>query len=392
MIGDNPQLTTYRGPVPFTRATQEELQAQVRMVANSAIVRALLEALDGGLLVLNEHRQIVAADLRRFLALPEEAGLRAIGLRPGEALGCVHVRERPGGCGASEACRTCGALKAILSCQLARETSAGECLVTASNGALLPLELSLRASPVVIEGQTFTVLAIRDASDEKRRGVLEQVFLHDLLNLLAPLSIYSQQLGSVPEDRFRETGQRVAGLVQRLASEVHAQRALLQAERGSLELVSTSLRVPQVLGELAAAVDAHPSARERELVVEEAPDLELQTDKALLLRVLTNMVVNALEATPEKGRVRLWCEAAADAGWRCVFHVHNDSVMAREVAVNVFQRSFSTKALKGRGLGTYSMKLLGERYLGGEVSFVSREGEGTTFMLRLRARPLGQVP
>jgi signal transduction histidine kinase len=44
----------------------------------------------------------------------------------------------------------------------------------------------------------------------------------------------------------------------------------------------------------------------------------------------------------------------------------------------VFQRSFSTKGT-GRGLGTYSIKLLTERYLGGRVWFESAEGHGTTF-------------
>ena len=43
-----------------------------------------------------------------------------------------------------------------------------------------------------------------------------------------------------------------------------------------------------------------------------------------------------------------------------------------------FQRSFSTKS-SGRGLGTYIMKLLSERYLDGKVSFASTEDDGTTF-------------
>ena len=57
------------------------------------------------------------------------------------------------------------------------------------------------------------------------------------------------------------------------------------------------------------------------------------------------------------------------------------------MSVRIFQRSVSTKAERGRGLGTYGMKLLGERYLGGEVSFVSTEEAGTTFSVRLPIRP-----
>lgn len=53
--------------------------------------------------------------------------------------------------------------------------------------------------------------------------------------------------------------------------------------------------------------------------------------------------------------------------------------------LQIFNRSFSTKST-GRGLGTYSMKYLTEKYLRGEMSFTSVEGEGTTFLARY---PLG---
>lgn len=53
-------------------------------------------------------------------------------------------------------------------------------------------------------------------------------------------------------------------------------------------------------------------------------------------------------------------------GWT----VHSDP----KLLLRIFQRSFSTKGAKGRGLGTYSMKLFGETYLGGQVSFRSSAG------------------
>ena len=65
--------------------------------------------------------------------------------------------------------------------------------------------------------------------------------------------------------------------------------------------------------------------------------------------------------------------------------VMNPSAMPEEVRMQIFQRSFSTKG-KGRGIGTYSLKLLGETYLKGEVGFTSAEDEGTRFFIRL---PIG---
>jgi hypothetical protein len=62
--------------------------------------------------------------------------------------------------------------------------------------------------------------------------------------------------------------------------------------------------------------------------------------------------------------------------------------MPREVQLQIFQRSFSTKADRGRGIGTYSVKLFVERYLKGTVGFVSAEPGGTTFSVTLPRAPL----
>jgi sensor histidine kinase regulating citrate/malate metabolism len=86
-----------------------------------------------------------------------------------------------------------------------------------------------------------------------------------------------------------------------------------------------------------------------------------------------------LEATKAGGTVSLGAEVnAAD----CTFWCQNDGAIPREVALQIFQRSFSTKG-RGRGIGTYSIKLLGERYLGGQVSFTSMPETGTRFQIRL---------
>ena len=58
--------------------------------------------------------------------------------------------------------------------------------------------------------------------------------------------------------------------------------------------------------------------------------------------------------------------------------------MPQSTQLQVFNRSFTTKG-QGRGLGTYSVRLLTERYLKGSVDFVSKPGTGTTFRVFLAA-------
>lgn len=92
-----------------------------------------------------------------------------------------------------------------------------------------------------------------------------------------------------------------------------------------------------------------------------------------------NMTKNALEATPEGGVVTLACQETPQ---EVTIAVNNPTSMPRDVQL----QSLSALLLhqgSGRGLGTHSIKLLGEHYLGGAVSFTTLETEGTTFRIRL---------
>jgi sensor histidine kinase regulating citrate/malate metabolism len=70
-------------------------------------------------------------------------------------------------------------------------------------------------------------------------------------------------------------------------------------------------------------------------------------------------------------------------GTGLIFQVHNEGIIPREIQLQLFQRSFSTKG-KGRGIGTYSIRLLVENYLKGKVTFVSNEDCGTNFSVEIR--------
>ena len=86
------------------------------------------------------------------------------------------------------------------------------------------------------------------------------------------------------------------------------------------------------------------------------------TDKILLQRIIINMLKNALEATSYEGTVRTGIE---NRGEKIRFWVRNEGVIPHDVQMQIFKRSFSTKG-KGRGIGTYSVRLLAENYLKGK--------------------------
>lgn len=369
----------HRTPLPDPRrAEPDRLAREIQLVSHSPIITAVLDAADAVLLVLNEERQIVAFNSRvETIARPGDV----LGRRTGEALGCVNARG-PDGCGASPACGTCGALGAILGCRSGRSVES-ECLVKSDHHGGISLEFNVRATQVEVEGGSFTVVSLRDISAQKRREVLEQVFFHDVMNTVSGLRGWALLLQRPGADT-RRAGERIDLLSRQLEREIRDQRALLHAEHGTLVPEPVRVRPDELLGNLAALFAGDPVTRERRLeIAGDGPELELTTDPTLLVRVLANMIRNALEATPAGGRVRAWWEDAREGAVR--FAVHNAGAIAPDVQARIFHRSFSTKSERGRGLGTYSMKLFGEKVLGGAVSFASTEHEGTVFSVTLPA-------
>jgi signal transduction histidine kinase len=359
------------------RCSAEELARQIRLVGGSPIVRALLDSVNATLLVLNRERQVVAS------SAPGDGLVRLSGLRPGEVLSCVNERSA-GGCGTTRACETCGALGAILGCGEERRPFDAECVISTHSGA--SIELDVRASPIELGGERFTVVSLRDISTAKRREALEQVFFHDVMNTVAGIRGWAGRLARPGADVGRAAG-RLDLLSRHLEREIRDHRALVLAEEGVLVPERSLVSASELVEDVAAMLAEHAVARDRTLVTSVEPaSTALETDRALLARVLVNMGRNALEASSPGETIRVAATgeiASASPGVR--FSVANAAVMPAGVQARVFQRSFSTKG-RGRGLGTYGMKLIGERYLGGRVSFVSAQGQGTTFTIALPAR------
>jgi hypothetical protein len=375
---------------PPDRLDKSEVLTMSRFVEDNPLFQAILESIDGYLMILNPERQVLAINKHLLTDLKIETPECLVGDRPGEILGCIHANEGPGGCGTSMACSSCGAVISILASQTTGQPETGECLATVRHeGKTDSLEFRVRATPVTVGGNHYTVLVFNDISGEKRRGALERTFFHDIMNTVGGLMGWSSLMQSLDDLDPKEVAERILILSKRLKQEIEDQRRLSQAESGALSLSLDTLLAQEILESLKLIFQAHEAAKGKHVeFLNTDLDAELTTDPSLLLRVLTNMIKNALEASAEGDTVRVWHEWAAGHHRFCV---QNPAVIPGEIALRIFQRSFSTKAAKGRGIGTYSMKLFGERYLGGQVDFASTPEQGTVFWIQMPGTIMDQA-
>lgn len=367
--------------LPAERAAPATLEAQIAWATANPVIDGILTSWAGAAAVLNPERQIVALNAHYLRTIGVEDPAAALGLRPGEAIGCEHAHEHPGGCGTSRTCSTCGAAAAIVAALARHRPEERDCvLAVRRDGQEVDVDLRVHAAPLELDGRSFTLLTLADVSAERRRAELERAFFHDLANLVAGLGGACAALHA-PDPAEREgAAQDLRLLTARLSREVQMQRAIASARPGALRLAVERVQVSRLVAQLQKLFHHHPAAAGKALEVACPGDGALDTDGFLLQRVVTNMLVNAFEATAPGGQVRLTVEDGPDG---VGFRVWNAGAIPPALAPRIFHRYFSTKPGEGRGQGTFVMKLFGERYLQGRMGFTSSPEAGTAFELRL---------
>jgi hypothetical protein len=370
---------------PALRSTAEQILKQFELVESNKYFTEILGTLTGIGAVLDEDRQIVYANSDFLNLLGIDTLEPILGKRPGEVISCIHATEELSGCGTSFSCAYCGAVTAILESQRSGKKVSKETRITRDvGGKTQSWDMNIISTPIQLSGNLFYILVLQDISDEKRRSVLERIFFHDLLNTAGGLNglLTILKEGASPEEA-RELINMSEEVSRDILEEIIMHRQLRAAEMGDLQIKIEKVNSQELLLTAVGKISSHEVAKNKTVVLsDKVTDIDIETDKNLIQRVIINLLKNALEATEDKNSVSAGVESKDDKIW---FWVKNDSVIPKDVQMQLFQRSFSTKGI-GRGIGTYSIRLLTENYLKGRVSFISNEEVGTVFSIELNKK------
>jgi signal transduction histidine kinase len=247
-------------------------------------------------------------------------------------------------------------------------------------GSVSSLELEVTATPFEFDNIRYTIFSLIDITDKKRKMMIERIFFHDILNTAGGLQNIFELLNIVDEKEKNELLEIAASLSRQVVDEITTQRLLLQAENASLIVSNQRMNTIEFLEVVEKDLKYHEVAKGKAIVIDRTSDcLFFQSDPVILRKILNNMIKNALEASGEGEVVSIKVRRNGD---KIRFSVHNNTWMPHDVEMQVFMRSFSTKGVQ-RGLGTYSMKILGEQYLGGKINFETSPARGTTFFIDL---------
>jgi signal transduction histidine kinase/ActR/RegA family two-component response regulator len=231
---------------------------------------------------------------------------------------------------------------------------------------------------------------LRQGQKMEAVGRLAGGVAHDFNNLLGVILGYSElllrqdltplQRGKV--EQIHKAGDRAAALTRRLLAFSRKQVLAPKVLDLNALVVEFARMLPTVLGE------------DIELVIAEAPDLGLvRADPGQLEQILMNLCVNARDAMPEGGRIRITTENLAPGGERpkgrsaadgaFVVLTVSDTGCGMDAATksHVFEPFFTTKAQgQGTGLGLATVYGIMERS-DGSIEIESAPGKGSTFRL-----------
>ncbi len=364
------------------RTDYNEIKTYYDIISNNQEIINIIDSIPLWVLLLNEHRQAVYFNQKLFHDVKAASIEDIIGKRPGEILNCQYSELNEAGCGNSVFCQYCGAVTAIVN-SYEGNTQIEECRIIRNiNGLKHALDLEVTVSSLNLENKDYTLFVIQDISDKNRRQYLERIFLHDLVNTAFAIKSSADLMLTEDDPELKDDLLRIMlPAANQLLEEISAQRQIMKAELNEWEPDKKEYFSTILMKDcIDIAQNYIPDNRFELIVSADSESCKLFTEVTLLKRVLINMLKNAIEATQDNSPITI--------GAKCLnnefvqFSVNNNVYLSDEIRYQLFQRSYSTKG-KGRGIGTYSMKLLSEHYLGGKVSVTSTKEEGTTFYVTI---------
>ena len=363
------------------REKSGKMEEQLETISNFSHLESIINALPYPVLILNSKRQIVFSNKGAIEELGAESLSDFLGKKPGEAINCNNSHKSEYGCGTSRHCQLCGIFTTILKSQREDRIINADCrIISGKDEDLEFYNYEVSSTPISFENEQYLIISLVDNTDLKKKEMLEKLFYHDLLNTAGNIRNLFQLIRSSDDQSAKNHFMDILdNLSKELVDEIQGQRHISSAERGELNInleEMNSLRILKLSGD---QFNNNKKWDNPVIIDETSEDVNFKSDRGLVARILKNMIKNALEASGKGSKVKIL--SRKEDGY-LEFQVNNPEEMPENVKIQVFQKSFSTKS-KGRGYGTYSMKLLGEKYLGGKVSFTSNSAEGTTFTLCL---------
>jgi PAS domain S-box-containing protein len=272
------------------------------------------------------------------------------------------------------------------------------------SGELFPIDMTV--SRLERPGQCLSIISVRDATERKLAeeraeqlarsdklralGQMASGIAHDLNQSLALVAGYGEmaRLALEREHNPPVAQEHLQTIIQAALDGGETVKRLLTFAHQRSEAPRERVDVRRVLGEVAQLTA--PQWRDAAQVEGRRIDLQVDVEGTVVIdgwghalrEALTNLVLNAVDALPNGGEIRL--SARREEGRATVAVSDTGTGMPPDVQARIFEPFFTTKGERGTGLGLAQTYGIVQQH-GGVISVESQPLRGTTFRLSFPA-------
>ena len=217
----------------------------------------------------------------------------------------------------------------------------------------------------------------RSEREQAWREMAKQV-AHEIKNPLTPmrLSVQSFERKFDPEDP--EIDRKVAEYSKTLIQQIDTMSNIASAFSNFAEMPAQKNETLNVVKIVKLALDIF--TEEYIHFICDEPEIIAKLDRTQIIRVVTNLVKNAIQAVPDVAAPRILVSVASEGTHVKLAVADNGIGIQDEFAAKIFEPKFTTKS-SGMGLGLGMVKNIVETYKG-TIDFTSQPDKGTVFTVR----------
>jgi signal transduction histidine kinase len=222
------------------------------------------------------------------------------------------------------------------------------------------------------------------AESERERAWREMArqVAHEIRNPLTPIRLQAQQLQRFYRDNREEFIHRFPGFADMLIEQIDTLARIAGDFRDFAQMPQTRLETVKLLPLLNQTIQLFRSRDSLHISLETdgGGEYPITGDHEQLVRVFNNLIQNAIQAIPEGQDGIISIRLAREGGGVLVLITDNGIGIPAELQSRIFTPNFTTKS-GGMGLGLAMVKAIMDT-CGGQISFRTDPGAGTTFVLR----------
>ncbi|MGB1283020.1 MAG: sensor histidine kinase [Polaribacter sp.] len=231
---------------------------------------------------------------------------------------------------------------------------------------------------MIDELQESAVKLAKSEREQAWREMAKQV-AHEIKNPLTPmrLSVQSFERKFNPDDP--NVKEKLADYTQTLIQQIDVMSSIASAFSDFAKMPTQKREKIDVISVVKLALDIFNEDSVSYLPQEK--ELYANLDKTQLIRIVTNLIKNALQASEKEENPIIEVKVASEKNNIKITVSDNGKGIPEEVEGLIFEPKFTTKS-SGMGLGLPMIKNIIEAY-DGTISFTSKEGIGTVFIVIL---------